>query len=306
MSIRVLDSQGTTVSKIDEDVVEHFLSMNDNLEKMIEMAGYSYDPQQDIFVSTLNPWQRNVGYCRLYDEAAAPLGMIIDCEPIYFEYQNKKWMIGFWKGQYDLVTGGEIGVYKEAFDLKISSFVKGTLYNSVNNNELLQMSFTLKKNGVSLFTREGKHWWLTGFLLGEFSEPSELTMEISLTLENIIMREAFISGLKKTGYSDQEYSVTEDVVNFIFNVPHSSQPFSRTQEIDRIIQKKNKILCDRYQDITRNFHGLPAKLKAAEEQAPDLYAKIFNSGKAKSLYELGSVLIRIGSYLFANKKLPSS
>jgi len=56
---------------------------NDELDKAIEIAGYSYDPKQDIFYSTMDPWQRDIGYCRLYDELAAPLGMIIDCEPIY-------------------------------------------------------------------------------------------------------------------------------------------------------------------------------------------------------------------------------
>jgi len=45
----------------------------------------------------------------LYDEAAAPLGMIVDCEPIHFEYKGKRWLIQFWKGQYDLPTGAEVG-----------------------------------------------------------------------------------------------------------------------------------------------------------------------------------------------------
>lgn len=54
----------------------------DDIYKAIEAAGYSYDPKQDIFYSNMDAWQRNMGYCRLYDEAAAPMGMIIDCEPI--------------------------------------------------------------------------------------------------------------------------------------------------------------------------------------------------------------------------------
>ena len=35
----------------------------------------------DIFYSLNDCWQRDFGYCRLYDEACAPLAMIIDCEP---------------------------------------------------------------------------------------------------------------------------------------------------------------------------------------------------------------------------------
>lgn len=30
-----------------------------------------------------------MGYCYLYDEACAPFGMIIDFEPIHFEYDDK-------------------------------------------------------------------------------------------------------------------------------------------------------------------------------------------------------------------------
>ena len=63
---------------------------NDELDKAIEIAGYSYDQRQDIFYSTMDPWQRDIGYCRLYDELAAPMGMIIDCEPIHFEYLGKR------------------------------------------------------------------------------------------------------------------------------------------------------------------------------------------------------------------------
>lgn len=307
MSELILSSNGKIFKrKTANNIIDNVVTTNDDIEKMIEMAGYSYDPQQDIFVSTLNPWQRNVGYCRLYDEAAAPLGMIIDSEPIYFEYQEKKWMIGFWKGQYDLVTGGEIGIYKEAFDLSIPGFLSGVFYSSVSNNELLQMSFILKKNGTKLFTREGEHWWLTGFVLGEFSEPQDLTMEISLKLANSEMREAFISGLRKAGYSDQEFTVSGNVVDLFFDTPHSKQPYSRTKETDKLIQKKNKYLCDKFQEITRDHNNLPAKLKATEERAPELYKHIFNSGKNKSLYEAVTVIIRTGTFLISNVSGKSS
>ena len=37
--------------------------------------------------------------------------MIIDAYPVYFDYQDKTWMIEFWRGQYGINTGAEIGVY---------------------------------------------------------------------------------------------------------------------------------------------------------------------------------------------------
>ena len=80
-------------------------------DKAIDICGYAYDPNQDIFYSKMDAWQRDFGYCRLYDETASPMGMVIDCEPIYFVYSGKRWLIEMWKGQYDLTTGGEVGVY---------------------------------------------------------------------------------------------------------------------------------------------------------------------------------------------------
>jgi hypothetical protein len=38
--------------------------------------------------------------------------MIIDCEPNHFEYRGKKWMLSFWKGQYDMVTAERLAFIK--------------------------------------------------------------------------------------------------------------------------------------------------------------------------------------------------
>jgi len=267
---------------------------NDELDKAIATAGYSYDPKQDIFYSNMDPWQREIGYCRLYDEAAAPLGMIIDCEPIHFEYLDKKWMIGFWKGQYDLVTGAEIGVYTGARDLTILGLFSGAYYSCASNSDLLRMSYTLKKNGKTLFTREGDHWWLTGFKLGEFSDPSELTMDITITLHNVIMRDAFVHGLWNAGYSLDEFTRDGDTISFTFGIPHTPPPTTRTKAIDWIMQKKNEQLCIKYQDITGTSNNIQDKVKAVEELAPDIYAKIIKIGKSKQLYEMFSSHFLVG------------
>ncbi|TGE32034.1 DUF4474 domain-containing protein [Desulfosporosinus sp. Sb-LF] len=264
---------------------------NEELDKAIEMAGYSYDLKQDIFYSTMNPWQRSIGYCRLYDEAAAPLGMIIDCEPIYFEYNKRKWMIGLWKGQYDLVTGGEIGIYTGALDLKIPDIFSGTFYNCCGDADLLQMSFTLRKNGKTLFTREGKHWWLTGFKLGEFSEPSELAMDIKITFNDEIMRDSFVTGLRSAGYLNNEFTIDSNSVSFAFDIPHTQQPITRTTVSDRIIQKNNEQLCKMYQDITGQYATIPDKVKAIEEQAPEIYEKIMHLGRSKQSYEKYAIIM---------------
>jgi hypothetical protein len=257
------------------------------LDKAIETAGYSYDQKQDIFYSNMDAWQRNMGYCRLYDEAAAPFGMIVDCEPIYFEYEEKKWLIEFWKGQYDLTTGCEIGVYTSAGpDLNIKGLFNGTFYNCARDEERLQMSLILKKNGKTLFTRKGKHWWLTGFKLGEFSDPSELTIDLIITLKDEKMRNAFLKGLKMAGYLKEEIFVKGNTVGLKFNKPRTSQPISRKTKTDWIIQRKNKLLCDNYQDITKSYNNFPDKIRAIQEQAPGIYEKIIKIGNNEHLYRI--------------------
>ncbi|MGI5902207.1 MAG: DUF4474 domain-containing protein [Desulfitobacteriia bacterium] len=231
-------------------------------DEIIEIAGYAYDPSQDIFISRLYPWQRNIGYYKLFDTLAPLTGMIFDSEPIYFDYQGERWMIGLWKGQYDLVTGAEIGVYKSLLNFGAASDL---YYRAVSDDELLSLAFTLKKNGQTLFTRKGKHWWLTGFKLGEFSEPSELTMDIEITFPEAGMRDAFVEALRKTGYQDEEITVVGNIVSFTFDEPYTPQPSTRNKISDHINQKKNKFLCDEFNRLTGTHTTVPEKIKALEE-----------------------------------------
>lgn len=130
----------------------------DNIDDIIRISGYSYDERQDIFYSNIDAWQRKMGYCRLYDEAAAPMGMIIDCEPIYFKYNEEEWLIEFWKGQYDLSLGGEIGFYKSIGpDLNIDGVFNGSFYKAVSNEDFIHMSFILKKNNRTVLKRKDEH-----------------------------------------------------------------------------------------------------------------------------------------------------
>ena len=74
-------------------------------------AGFMYDPDQDIIYSRMDAFQRRLGYAFGYDAAALGMSMNLDCEPIFFDYDGKHWMIELWKGQYGLEVGCEIGVY---------------------------------------------------------------------------------------------------------------------------------------------------------------------------------------------------
>ena len=259
----------------------------EELDEAIEFTGYSYDPEQDIFYSTLEPWQRKYGYCHLYDELSAPWGMIMDCEPMFFEYDNKKWMISVWKGQYDLTTGCEIGIYtKEEPKLKLTEFLTGTFYNCAADEDMLEMSYTLRKNGETMLTREDVHWWLTGFKLGEYTEPSELTMEVNITFKNSRMAQAYVDALKRAGYLEDDITVEGSKVSFIFDEPHTPQPLTRYKPFERLIQWKNKLMCDTYQEVTEGYNDINDKLNAIKEQEPKLYKKIMHLRKMNKLFDI--------------------
>jgi hypothetical protein len=204
-----------------------------SFNRFISPTGFAYDPEQDIYFSSLNCWQRKLGYNRLYDETAALSGMIIDCEPVHFEYSNRRWLIELWKGQYDLATGCEIGVYHTAGTVHDKpDLIKGAQYVSAGNDELLDISCTLYKNNRRLFTRHDRHWWLTGFKVGEFSDPSELMMSVSIIFPDEEMCARFINGMMGIGYSQREISSHGSTENFLFDKPHSRQPYTRTKELE--------------------------------------------------------------------------
>lgn len=246
------------------------------IDKGIEIAGYDYDSVQDIFYSNMNAWQRNMGYSRLYDEASAPFGMIVDCEPIYFEYNNRIWLIELWKGQYDLNTGCEVGIYTaEKPILNLPEVYKYMFYNCASDEDRLTISLLLKKNGKTLFALDDKHWWLAGFKLGEYSEPSELVMYLNITLKDEEMCSSFVQAIKKIGYEEnKEFIVNGNTVGLTFDKPHTPQPITRTEQTDKIIQMKNKLLCDKYNDITRIYSNLTDKINAIQKQAPEIYSEI--------------------------------
>lgn len=263
------------------------------IDQAIESAGYAYDMRQDIFYSRMDAWQKKYGYCQLYDEAAAPLSMIIDCEPIRFEYGKKKWLVEFWKGQYGMTTGCEVGVYNTTGpDLDIPGVFNGTVYDSAPEEDQLFLAFLLRKGQNILFRREGKHWWLTGFKLGEFSEPHELSMEVAITLKDPEMRGAFVAALREAGYSEQEMRILHNTVWIFFTKPHSQQPYTRIEATDRLTQKKNLLLCETYHKLTKGYRLAPEKIKILRQKAPELFDWVFTMGKPMSLFRGTEKLFR--------------
>lgn len=221
------------------------------LENLIEPFGCSYIPSQDIFSTRIDAWQRNFGYCHLYDEAAPYFNMVFDCLPIYFNYQGRTWMIELWKGQYGINSGCEIGVYYADRILEEEE-LEQELFQCADDENMLQLYFNLYLGGKNMAHLRKVHWWLTAFSMGCFLHPSALTMRASITLENDEMADAFTEGLIKAGFQSKDIRSCCHTVSFTFR--ESPKRYSLFKSfLRRTAQCMNHFWCRVYLWITRPF-----------------------------------------------------
>lgn len=161
--------------------------------KILTLAGFAYDPEQSVYYSTLNPWQRFFGFNMIYDMAAPRVGMVYDTARIYFSYDNKDWMIQIWKGQYGITAGAEVGLYNKPKDRIIPQ------YACAKDEDLITMKFDFYNGGKYEFTRgPEKHWWLTGFKIFNVGISFMIDLDITLEFPTRDMALAFEKGLKQT------------------------------------------------------------------------------------------------------------
>lgn len=219
---------------------------------LIEPMGFAYDQDQDIFTSKIDAWQHHYGYQAFFDHTAPLFQMVFDCEPVYFDYAGQTWMIEFWKGQYGINTGSEIGIYK-ADTIVPPSQREYVLFHAVKEEEMLPLSITLYYKQQPLFSLSKCHWWLTGFCMGLFSEPKMLQMTISITFPNCEMLCAFTNALRKNGYCRKTFCINDRTVTFCFNNPKTEQPGHCFKLYSVIAQWKNNLFCKLYNHVTHPF-----------------------------------------------------
>lgn len=177
------------------------------IASVLEECGFKYYEEEDILYSILHPHQEKLGYCYAYDEGAVAISANIDCEPVYFFYNGKEYMIELWKGQYGIESGGEVGVYRRETGAKRGSekFL-GKWYAAVEKEDYISMKFSLYDTEKMFDRVNQRHWWLTGFRWGELTtDPSSLTMDINMVFPNAEMAQAFVRG-----YSEDMKSIYEE------------------------------------------------------------------------------------------------
>ena len=177
----------------------------DTTKDILNVFGYKYDEEQDIYYTDVEAWQRNFGFTDLYDDAAAYTTMLYQTLKIDFEYNDLLWRLQWWKGQYGVLEGAELGVYTKKPENVDSAF-----YRCAEDENLLEMYFeyyptTSDYNaGRPLFTRyEQEHWWITGFKFG-YCDPTRNVVKAVLVARDKEMADGIEAGLQNlTGKDNQ-------------------------------------------------------------------------------------------------------
>ena len=219
------------------------------LNQLAEPFGFCYDLEQDIFSTRTDAWQKSFGYGKLYDLAAPSMNMVLDTEPVYFNYQKKTWLIQFWKGQYGITAGAEAGIYHA--DSIVPPMLRGqTLFHAAEDTEMLPMRIRLLSRDEQLFCFARLHWWLTGFLIGTWISPADLTAEYTITFPDSEMCGSFLTSLTELGYRWYEIQLEGNTLRFVFSSPKSPADPDWRRSYALLI---DRLFCKIYRKLTSPF-----------------------------------------------------
>lgn len=224
----------------------------ERLSTLLSPFGYCYDSRFDIISSRNDAWQREAGYTALFDRAAASLNMIFDYLPVYFNYQDRTWLIELWKGQYGINTGAEIGVYY-ADRILAPDELSTAHFKAVNDEDMLPLSFCLLRKEKLLAAISKRTWWLTAFCMGQFSQPSELCMKSTIQFQDREMLSSFLDALYETGIDKRCVRICGCELSLFFCGSQNRHYGCLARFIRGWAQFWNRIFCKIYLQITGVF-----------------------------------------------------
>ena len=173
-----------------------------DIAEFISVMGYDYDPNQGIFYTSLDNWQRQGNFVEHYDTAAHYINMNYKTIRIDFgPSEGYNWRMQLWKGEYGVFGGCEAGIYTQ--DPKANN----KLYTGADNAHMLQWESALylseadfKASNVWFYREWQSHWWLTGFKSGVVN-PEDIVMYLHVNMRNKQMAELFEEALLNSGYT---------------------------------------------------------------------------------------------------------
>ncbi|MDR2647746.1 MAG: DUF4474 domain-containing protein [Oscillospiraceae bacterium] len=181
----------------------------------ISAIGFDFNTKQNyVHSAESNPFQRILGYTKLYDDLLLQTTDMVNVETVRFKfpYQGKNWMLQLWKGRYFITSAGEVGLYNMPTDRLVE------FYDAAADNERVPMSFKLKAVGVDaplIDQSQVNHWWMTGFALRKYTYlPDKLTLSTIITVPDEEFRDGLIAALdgQKKAHSDLVYTVDGNTI----------------------------------------------------------------------------------------------
>lgn len=212
------------VAEYDNDEGEHFVSYTgiyyDTATKLIYgkdgtgifAIGYDFDLENLVIYTPVDSWQRNFGFCILYDILSPLVFMDYNTVRIKFNYGGLDWMVQIWKGRYAITMGAEIGLYSKPTDRAVG------FYDCATDEQMMPMAMQLYRGKTLLFEREMQtHWWVTGFAFRTICEPWQLTLNGSIIFPEEGFRDAFTAAIDSLPFwNNVSYSVIGNQVDFIW------------------------------------------------------------------------------------------
>lgn len=249
------------------------------LNSLVEPFGYQYEPKQEIFSNTKDAWQKEFGYGAVYDRLAPYMSMVIDCLPVYFDYNGKTWLIEFWKGQYGINAGCEAGVY-HADSIVPKSLRPVTIFQAAEDEELPLITEKLFDHSHLIAKQQKAWWWQTIFSMGRFCKPKNLCCHFSISFPTNEMLNAFVKGLIEAGFPEKDFHICCMEVHFIMKCSFVKMCIIKRLYC-RYVLWKNHLFCRLYHLLTRPFPGTCEKLLYLYYYLPFCFRRMFRLKRIK-------------------------
>lgn len=156
-------------------------------------------------------------------------------------------LIEFWKGQYGINTGAEVGVYHA--DRFISEKEREWAhFEAVDDEEMPVIFYCLGRRMRGMFCIKRRHWWLASFRMGEFSQPEDLRLMAVLTFSEQHQAERFFEGLRERGCPEHKCRLCCNEVQVCIDWSDNYGVFRKL--FRNFIQLQNWLYCLLYRFVT--------------------------------------------------------
>ena len=176
--------------------------------------------------------KRSVGYNKATASSAAIPDSYLDTFRIYFTYNNKDWLIEFWKGEYGKThIGGEVGIYTNSTPSSTgtaplsASVGESKIFNAAGYGDRLNCSVQLWQYvkstnpepvsvaSVSMKVCQRNYAFKEGVIENQ-NDRSTIVMSAKIEFPTLDMMDLFINALEEKGFSNGSVSSYKDVERY--------------------------------------------------------------------------------------------